>query len=950
MVSIPNVGFKLKALHLKPGVAAWDTASQSGNLSVANGATIPDNFETFNGFAQQTLPGVTYNARVQPIGTPYVIHRPPSSSTNWVADALTADQNAFPSPNTDEDNTPMLRSLLTPNYPGSGSVAPWNDLLFVCWAPGNTVTPRGSLATFYFNGPAGNSLTIPSGPFNPQYTGQYALKVRGDGSATLYELSHADGTGNQVWTARYSFQWGALNSGSAWTMIQIVVVKRMWLDANQNILGDRITFGSTTAGQSPSQYSPTTSLSDLTNLNRKYQKGQLPTYTVPRSQVANMITCPIRMDIAVDCRASFAASKHIYPSGTGHVRDDLFSYDQPTSGQVVLAWNGVLFGDGSSWSANMYDQLGNALSLVSTSDPYTTNKGQTSYAVFQASSGMTGSSVQFNVTGASDGTGSPVITDYAVLGQATYQFVNPITPFTIPNSATPPALYSQVIESVSINPQTTDPGSEDATIVVNDLTGELDFLEGINMIPVHLWTTNPNVVLNPSGATTTLFRGYCLVANGERMRTNPGQIYPNPLWTRWTLHCVGEWARIMDATLPRKALWTDYSTNNNALVTNVVRQMHESVYPRNMVVVPDSGIRLFGSDPSTWVAEPGTRCADLAQDWMRDYFGGWNLFDYGVGDSGAMRAFFQRTPPYNNTTVFEMDHPTFLAGDGVPRIPQWAASYGTTNVGGQIQQHVPMFAGSYESRMERAEGNAVLVFGGGVNADAQSVGGTDAVAFTQVAVKVDSYNFLNLSPTDPGYPNGSSPEYFGRLIPIRSFLYTLPNQSAVDWYCRRIYDRSCFARYYISFRAPLCLVTDATDPYQTNPRALRYYDPVLVRQYDGSLRQFLVVSCMPDYNKDRIQTARYLLVTQSNINQIGVIPRQASDLLAMLKATSRLKGIDLRNGSENYSQMKQGAHISSEIMSLPLMSNNPIQILDNRSPYFGQFYAMSGYGQGGILH
>jgi hypothetical protein len=940
VVHLPHIGKTIRPYHLSSGDATWLSIAQPGELSVANGATIPPNHNVINTFSQQTISGVTYNSGVQSVGTAMNIHQPPAG-TNWSSDNLTADQNAFPSPNTSEDVTPMLRVLLTTQ----GMQTPDNNLSFNVLIPSASITPRGSIANFYFQGPAGDPTNPNSYTTSNTGSGRYSLKIRGDKYAYLYELAQD----NATWIPRFSFLWDNQTQPTAWTMLSINIVKRMWKDTNGNWVGDTITFNQSASAASGSQLSSVSSMNELSSTTQRYQKGLTPCYKVPRLTNQHLTLCPVRMDLSIDCRGTYNACKHVYMA-TGSIVDDLITFDQPivAGNKITAVWSGTL-NNATGWTPTLKDQNGNSCTASGYSGQTFNNNGVTSYQQFTPTAGMSGARFGVGFEASSDTFSAPVLQDYKLYAQPIYQTTSPITPITVPNRAGSPALWQQVVESVNIHPQESDPGAENATIVINDLTGELDsMLEYVNMTPIHVWCTDPDLVSNPNQVQVSLFRGYILIAQGKRMRTAPGQIYPNEFWTQWTCQCVGEWSVVQDATLPRRQIWQNEQSSTNSLVTDCVNNMLLNCFPQSMVNVPSSSIQLFGTDPSTWTSEPGTRVSDLTQNWMQDYFGGWCGFDESCGTQGVMRGFFQKFPPYNNLAIFEMSHPTELAGDNAPRIPQWIGSYPvTTAASGQVIRHTFMQADTFEPHTERAEANCVIVFGGGVGDDAQEATGSDATMFSQFAINVNSYNFLNLSPTQNGYPNGTNPAYFGRVIPIRVFRYDLPNQAAVDWYCRRIFDRTCYARYFISFTAPLLFVNDITDTLQVRPRRLRYYDAVQVRQYNGSLAQFLVVSCSPSYTKDGIQMANYTLVTQQNINQRAVIPYNKSQLQALKKAGSRTHGADMSQSQGTVSFNKQGVHINNDMMALPAATSSPLQDLNNNSTTFGQFYQINDYSPTG---
>lgn len=958
VVYLPHIGWTLESYHQRVGDVTWLTGPQSGNLSADTGSTFAPNVQAFNAFSQQTISGVTYAPSVQSTGTPMNVARP-AAGTDWSTTNLSADQSAFPSPNTAEDFTPMNRVQVTPTYPASGSTAPWDNLTFTCHAPSGVITPRSTIGTFYLNGPAGDACPLGTSQVGVGAvgTGQYSIKVRGDGFAYLYEFFAIPGNSTYTtsnWVPRYSFLWNTGQHALAWTVIQITVQKRMWVDSNGHWLGDTLSFSAGAVGTLPGQTSQVKNLAELAISLLRFQPSYVPTYKVPRLANQPMTVCPVRVDVAIDCRASWYAARHVYKT-PGYILDDHVIFEQPVtqSRPINVVWTGVLpvnqqTHDSCGWFATVYDQSGTALTPIGGVITVTTVSGQIAYQQFTPTANMTGAQVKISLSATTDLISAPLITSWAIYGTPIYDYVNPVETYTVPYSQAPPSLYQQSIASVAISPQTTDPGGESATFVVWDMTGELEFLETVNFLPVYLWETDNNPVTNPTGGQVSLFRGYCLYAEGERQRTDNDAVYPGQLWTKWTCHCVGEWARIADATLPVIQVWTDPTTGKNSKVTDAVRNMLESVYPPEMVDVPDNETRFFGTSSATFTQMPGTSVADFCQGSMQDYFGGWCLWDESAGDRGVMRAFLQKTAPYNNLAVFEMDHPTLLNNDGYLYIPQFAGSYPTT-VGADNQQvlHTYMQAQTYKPKLERAEGNCVIVYGGGVAPDATLAAGSDSGQFVQIAVNVNSFNFLNLAPTSPGYPNGTDSTYFNRVIPIRAFRYDLPNQNAVDWLCRRIFDRSCYARYFLSFTAPMLTVIDVTDPLQRRPRRLRYYDPVMVRRYDGSLAQFLVVACAPSYEKDAIQMAHYILVTQENIDTKAVIPANSSALRELKKGQQRMLGTDWRNTNATSATQVQGQHIASETMAMPTIPNSPIQQLDPTKPGFGQFFFLNGYSTNG---
>lgn len=163
--------------------------------------------------------------------------------------------------------------------------------------------------------------------------------------------------------------------------------------------------------------------------------------------------------------------------------------------------------------------------------------------------------------------------------------------------------------------------------------------------------------------------------------------------------------------------------------------------------------------------------------------------------------------------------------------------------------------GTLSTWTDAPEGNLVLVTGSG---QLGSIGRDKVSAWAANPV---SFDVRDLGLADPQGPDPDHPDYLGHMVPI----YVLDpaiaggsdaesNERAAKWVCRRVYDIACHGVRRMTFEAPLLLVTDPLDEFQSNPRPLRWYDPVYV---DSTI--FLVRSCNPTYVKDGVQMATYEL-------------------------------------------------------------------------------------------
>jgi hypothetical protein len=927
MTYTPGIGWRLRSYMDAPGDKAYLSAASSGYLSIQSGAQVPDNYKEEDAFFK--IPGSAYSSDVQASGSPMITAFVPAGVNEGdISLRLASDETSFPKPDSSDDQATMNRVFA---FPG---IDPWSDLLFEFQVPSSVISPRATFATFYFDAAPGVDNVGAKTP-SLEGTGHYAGKLRGDGQCYVSErLENGD------WKARFSFFWNHTPMSVIGELIGIRVCTRMWQDATGKYHGDKISIICFALGSVVPQAG-----SDLAG----YVMGGLtttrggPVYNVPRVKdktLAADYKTTVRIDLAQGCRAIFAVSKHVYVH-TGYILDDYIPFEQAVNGtnKVFIYLNGVVPA-GTSLAIAATDQDGHDL-VVSSVVVYNTDFGQTAYASVTPTAQMHGIRVKVTGTANPDNALSPVLTRYEIDRSPEYQY----TPSTLPTVTAPsrttgaggaliPAVPRTTINAVTITPQETDPGAENAVFEVWDLTGELDFLGQRNLVPVLCRTKQ-----GADGLYANLFQGYVTHAEGQKMRRNPGDVFPAPLFTRWTLQCSGEWVRTTRTLSPERKTWgNDPRTGSIFKVTSMIRDLAGMTYPSDLIDVPDLPIQLLTADQSSYVMEANSRTTDVMNQIAADYLGGYIIWDSAAGDKGMLRLLQQKHAPYNNLAIFETDHPTLLAGDGIPRLPHFAGSYPDIDgPDGQKIKDTYIQAGTFNHWLEPAEGNLVVVNGFANDGDSNKADSSSSARLQQFACDVTAYNFLGLSPDDAGYPDGSSPQYWPYVAIIRDVDFKLGSQQAADWKCRRIFEKACFARFFLAFDAPLILVTDTTDNQQQRPRPLRYYDPVQVRRPDGSLAQFIVLSCSPSYSKDHVQTARYTLVSQANIDTIGAINNRSSVLNDFVKTFGRVTGANWTHSRPIGTQQRQGEGQYSTLFGLPTPTAPTIQDLDPASPTFGMF-------------
>lgn len=913
---IPGIGWRLRAYQTAYSDVQELTDAQDGiYTSGGGGLTIAPGFVEFDSFAKDVIPGISYSGSVQAAGSP-MFQKRVAAGDSWSDARLDADETAFPGPFPSENTVDLDRVAIT-----TGNHEPWDPLMFSFALPVSAIGGYSWVASLYFCGPAGSDRKAADDE-TKLGTGRYCVKFRGDGLARLYELLDDD-----TWTFRFEFKWAENSSPAPWRVCTCHIVSDCYQDGEGNYQGSRITF-IPIAGFGESYNLVLSSLAGIVQTVLQNATGATPIYNVPRLTQQPTTQDVIRIDVARNVRAICQIARHVYPE-SGYLIDDVISLDCPATPDVpiYLYWKGIL-PSGTSWTATMYD--------AATGDPLTpattvTTNGSISFQGFTPTDRQRHARVKIGFTANGARTRTPTLTEYALYRSPTYQDVSPVTPVELYARENAPALPKRVVKSISITPQETDPSGESAVVMVDDLTGELSQLRSGQMRPISI-----DVEVDAEGTLASLFRGYASVAVGNPGRTSPTRNYPSKNRRKFNLSCVGEWARLYEAIAQRRLPWTNPETGDPFKVTDVIRILLQTVYPEEYVDVPDLPITLFSTSSDAYITEPGARIGDVARSLADDYLGAYLLFDQAAGTKGMWRLLQQKAPPYNNLAVFEVTPP------GSKKLPHYSPSYGTSTSGDQTIEHTYIVADTYSEEVQPAEGNYVVCYGSAVGQDASAAGAQDAGLLTQIAIQTDSFNFLGLPPEHEHYPDGASPNYYGRVVPIKVVDFKLTTQDAVDWKCRRVFDRACWARKVIRFTAPLLLVQDVSDTLQERLRPLRYYDAVQVKGWDGDLVQYLVMSCAPSYVKDHIQMAEYVLVTQGNIDQIAVMPPQntAYDLLRKVVSRSQGKGLYVQ---DQYSAQRGAEHMMSTAMGLPESFAEALQDLDPSSETFGQFRDMPGY-------
>jgi hypothetical protein len=838
---VPGIGMQIKPHQADPGNTYMLSEGSDGVLTVGSGALlVAARMAEFNGFRKATeLTGVSYAGSVISSGSPVIQKRVGAGDS--FSDNLAADVAIIPSPDTSDDPVNMDRVVVS-----DADHDPKDTLHFSFFVPGGGLASAQSLLTFFFSGPAGSTKAYVG-------NGQYALKLRGDGRATLYERCYAPGTDHSetpTWQIRKRFQWQ--NPSLIFGQRHYFRIQSNARGTSPNIIGDSIAFV-TGFGQNSTQNGLIGVLFDTAAIALKAANKKIPVYTIPHQLEAeeDFAACKIRADIRRDIRCVLQIAKSTFPD-TGSITDAAFSAERPLYGaQIRLEILGYR-PSGTDFSGKILDSTGSEIGSQSVVYDNADAGLIVEYTLPSTGDPLRHLKAQITLEADSGNAKTPFVTTYRVFIPAVYETpdVATVTPGTW---ASPPALPKSSISNLSINYSDREPQSETASLTIDDYIDECAVLRNRGHIPIKIETE-----YNADHDRCVLFDGFIQRATGTRMTgTKTGRVYPSAEYRRNELQCVGKWLTLSEAHAPKRFKWIDPQSSGQNLaykVTDIIRTLLVSVLPTAQVDVPDKPTRYINLNDSTALMfEPGNEIGQYCNDLAHDFLGGWLTYDANAGDDGMWRLKFPKTAPFNPLAIFEIDGP----GDGklafvdgaYPTLAEWPDAV-----------RLPIRKKTWSEYVEPPEGNIVVVHGFDASvADENKI-------ITNVAVNVESYNFLNLGTGHPYYPDGSSPDFLGRFKPIYVFDPTYGSQDIVDFVCRRVYDAACHAVKYISCEAPLGLVTDPDDAYQRCPRPLAFYDPVKLRLMDGTLEDWLILNVSPSYRKDHVQMARYDIIRPSNLN------------------------------------------------------------------------------------
>jgi len=922
VVYMPSIGWQMKSIQSDAGAIQELTTAETGIYSggLLACASAYSEINTYRKMSE--LPGVTYAAGVHSAGSKFWAKRI-AAGVSWDTGNLAADLASFPQPFPSEDYCFVDRAAVS-----TANHEPNDALYFRFTNP--SIGSGGTLLTAYFTGPAGGNKSGIG-------IGQYAVKVRGDGTMALYEREKT----TLNWLFRARFNWINTSYASSELTSLLVISSNATETPDGRWIGDKIRMAVVNVANDG--FTLIELITGLAVNAIVEAAGKTPVYSVPQNKKAITQLAPLRLDVRRDTRVQFQISRATFPE-SGVLIDDPFTLPfqmaQPAGedSRIRLSFFYNTPGD-SAMGAQLIDQDG--AELPGRIEEADTNSGGTiSYASPSGDAIPRNYRVKFFFYSSSDGRKTPTLLRYNVYRDAV--FTTPeTTPVETPYTAAGISLMSRAIESgagITINQGAKDCSEDSASFTLADFTDSLGILRTKGRIPV-------KVEVSLNGTRTTIFRGYTQDQSGDRMvRRAPNWAgYPDKDAHHYQLQAAGEWTRLSEALAPKTFTWSqDLGVLGFAAfkVTDIITTLLKTAYPPSMINIQDLPLRPMSNDDGTLTMQFNDPIQPIVKKLAADYLGAWVIFDYSTGDHGQWRLITSRQAPFTPLARF---YRTPVSGAG-PQLVHPIAAY-TNVISGTDSRQIPgalIHAGTLTPGFDPPEANVVYVNGLGKR-DALEEDSTQNLA-TALTVNYSSFNALGIAEGAPGYPDPNNPDFLGRYVPIWVYDPTISTREVAEWVAYRYWQTACHGVYKLKFTAAALFVTDFDDADQVRPRLLRYYDPVSVEKEDGTFETWLVVGCVLNYSKDHIMTATYDLVRPTNLETInGILPGKRG-----MEYLRTIRNREVRR----YTAQAGEAHVfggtaiygwqASNAVRLPDQGGEPMQVIDPNSSDFGKFYFVPG--------
>lgn len=657
--------------------------------------------------------------------------------------------------------------------------------------------------------------------------GQYAMALRGDGWAEIWEYGTPVGGGSAAWRKHGTFRFSKPNQVTR-NYHQIIIYPHVGPTGEKFIAFASANLDSPQQGSAGLASTPgvRATAGGLVSSEYLFRWDEVFSPIQDQSGGVGNVTTSDRLWILErrNVRGRWQVSRLIFtPSGS--LLSDFWGSEPADSRAATLNSIGILPAS-TTLAATLKDGTGSTVSLGSA--------GSAFY-------------VQWDFTGPK--TTTPILWAYKIQREATSTLRTPSS-FTISGA------------DYQITPGTDDPRQASATFRLQDELDEFPRLRTRGELPCRIVVSD-----NSTGTPVdvTLFKGIAL----SPMRTKFGRAdkrpggmgiliggtNPTAEWGQYAVTVAGMWHRLQATTLRTALSYQDFAYDATVglsgtgqiqgwkITDAIKRLLTVAGFPSAMQRIPDLAIRFapgIGTQESDRILEPSTSIAEMLVRLCRNYLGRFLVFD---ANSGSYGQWTLVGPPSSTSPLA-----AFTGGlDWTPGDPIKAIA----NLASHAANTAPTF-GHRESFIIPPENNHLVAL---TIVDSQGTGG----------YRVDNHLYNYLSYKVPGSttdPNPDSPHYLGYE---RAVILADPamwagaavggwqaTQQAVDYVLFRLFAYTCMAREVVRFQAPLLFVTD---PTTTRRRPLQFYDVVTL---DGTTGWY-IRSCTPDFQLDKLMTAEYVL-------------------------------------------------------------------------------------------
>jgi hypothetical protein len=657
--------------------------------------------------------------------------------------------------------------------------------------------------------------------------GQYALGIRGDGWAELWEYGTPRGGGSAAWGKHTSFRYSKPNQVTR-NYHQIIIYPHVGPTGEKYIAFASANLDSPQQGSAGFASSPgvRTTAGSLVSSEYLFRWDEIRSPIQDQSGGIGNVTTSDRLWILErrNVRGQWQLSRLVF-AASGTLLSDFWGTEPADARPATLNRIAVLPAS-TTLTSTLKNGAGGTVTLSSPGDA-------------------------FNVEWAFGGpkTTSPILWGYKVQREMVSTLRTP-TAFDIPGTRW------------QVNQSAEDPRGVSASFLCEDLLGAYPRLKLRGELPVRI------VVTDSSGETpfsVTLHQGVAI----SPLRTKMGRAGKKPgmsgmygsatnhtaEWSQYQITAAGMWHRLSAISLRSALNFQDFAFDATVglsatgqiqgwKITDAIKRLLTAAgFPSGMQRIPDLAQRFhpgIGTQDSDRILEPSTSIAETVVRLCRNYLGRFLVFDPNSGTNGQWT--LVGAPSSTTALANFVGGPTWEPGDPLVNGACLSAYPAGT---------LPVF-GHPESYYIAPENNHVVAL---TVVDGTGTGG----------YRIDNHVYNYLSYKVPGSsidPDPDSPHYLGYEKAVILADPTLwagaaiggwdATQKAVDFVLFRVFAYSCMARERATFKAPLIFVTD---PVTTRKRPLHFYDVVT---YFGQTGWF-VRSCNPNYSRDRQQTADYVL-------------------------------------------------------------------------------------------